>query len=216
MTCIARDDGAHNTSEDHRMNRKTQIIAAGLAVSLGAASSAHATQDPPHGNTATENLAGLHDFDFLQGDWRVHHRKLNDRLVGSHSWTEFDGTCSTRLLMGGYANVDDNVLDTPDGTYRGVALRSYDPKTGEWTIWWLDGRMAGNPLDPPVKGRFENGVGTFYSDDTLRGKPIRVRYTWSHVTARSAEWEQAFSPDGGKTWEVNWHMDFVRAPDGGT
>jgi hypothetical protein len=216
MTGIARDDGTHNSEEESRMNRKTQLAAAGLAASLGALSAAHAAQDPPHGKAATADPAGLHDFDFLKGEWRVHHRKLKDRLVGSREWIEFDGTCSTRLLMGGYANVDDNVLDTPDGTYRGVALRSYDPKTGEWTIWWLDSRMAGKPLDPPVKGRFENGVGTFYSDDTLRGKPIRVRYTWSHITPRSAEWEQAFSPDGGKTWEVNWRMDFVRESGNGS
>jgi hypothetical protein len=196
------------------MNRKTHLAAAGLAAALGAASAAHATQDPPDAKATAADLSGLHDFDFLQGEWRVHHRKLKDRLIGSHDWIEFDGTCSTRLLMGGFANVDDNVLDTPDGAYRGVGLRAYDAKTGEWTIWWLDSRMPHNPLDPPVSGRFRDGVGTFYSDDWLRGKPIRVRYTWSHITPRSAEWEQAFSPDGGKTWEVNWHMDFVRVSAG--
>ena len=72
--------------------------------------------------------------------------------------------------------------------------------------------MPHNPLDPPVKGRFVDGVGTFYADDTLEGKPIRVRYTWSHITQNTAEWDQAYSPDGGKTWETNWHMDFERAP----
>jgi hypothetical protein len=89
-------------------------------------------------------------------------------------------------------------------------LRACDPKTGQWAIWWLDGRTPFGDLDPPVKGRFENGVGTFYSDDTLRGKTVRVRFTWSNITATSAHWEQAFSPDGGKTWEVNWIADFKR------
>ena len=112
--------------------------------------------------------------------------------------------------MDGLANMDDNVFDMPGGTYRGVALRSYDPKSGQWAIWWLDGRNPFGDLDPPVKGRFENGVGTFYADDTLRGKPIRVRFIWSHITATSAHWEQAFSPDGGKTWEINWLTDFRR------
>jgi hypothetical protein len=90
-------------------------------------------------------------------------------------------------------------------------VRAYDPKSGDWAIWWLDGRNPHGPLDPPVKGHFENGVGHFYADDTLNGKPVRVRYTWSHITAASAQWEQAFSPDGGKTWEVNWVMQFVRS-----
>ena len=77
-----------------------------------------------------------------------------------------------------------------------------------WSIWWFDGRTP-SELDPPVTGRFENGVGTFYSDDTFKGKPIRVRFTWSNITAASAHWEQAFSADGGKTWETNWTTDFV-------
>jgi hypothetical protein len=63
-----------------------------------------------------------------------------------------------------------------------------------------------------VKGRFAHGVGTFYADDKLRGRPIKVRFTWSHMTPTAAHWEQAFSPDGGKTWETNWITDFKRIP----
>jgi hypothetical protein len=88
----------------------------------------------------------------------------------------------------------------------------YDPKTGEWSIWWFDGRNPSGKLDPPVRGRFVNGVGTFLADDTLRGKPIRVRFIWSDITPTSAHWEQAFSPDAGKTWETNWITDFRKAP----
>jgi hypothetical protein len=77
-------------------------------------------------------------------------------------------------------------------------------------VWWLDGRSPLGAVDPPIRGRFEKGVGRFYSDDTLRGKPIRVRVTWTRPTPTTAHWEQAFSPDGGKTWEINWTTDFVR------
>ena len=183
---------------------------AGLLIACtSAAAPALASQDAP---TATPgaDLAGAHDFDFLAGEWRVHHRRLKQRLAGSHDWAEFEGTCVTRLLMGGLGNVDDNVIELPEGTYNGVGLRSYDPATAQWTIWWLDGRRASADLDPPVRGRFDHGVGTFYANDTLRGKPIRVRYTWSHITASSAQWEQAYSPDEGKTWETNWEMKFER------
>jgi hypothetical protein len=185
---------------------RTALIASALAI----ATNAHATQDTPTAPATAPNLSGLHDFDFLAGSWRVHHRRLKQRLDDSHEWVKFEGTCSMRKLMDGYGNVDDNFLDIPGSPYHGVGLRSYDAKTGEWAIWWVDSRMPHNPLDPPVKGHFENGVGNFYSDDTLRGKPIRVRYTWSHITPSTAQWEQAYSPDGGKTWEVNWHMDFER------
>ncbi len=43
------------------------------------------------------------------------------------------------------------------------------------------------------------------------GKPIRVRFIWSHITRTPASWEQPFSLDGGKTWETNWYTDFKRA-----
>jgi hypothetical protein len=182
-----------------------------LALVIGAADPAYPSQDNPQ-PLQEANLSGLHDFDLRVGSWRAHHRRLKERLAGSHEWVEFDGTCVFQQLMGGWANMDDNVFDTPGGAYRGVTLRSYDPKTGEWAIWWLDGRNPFGDLDPPVKGRFENGVGSFYADDTLRGRKIRVRFIWSHITATSAHWEQAFSADGGQTWETNWITDFQRMP----
>lgn len=182
-----------------------------LALVIGAADPAYPSQDNPQPLQAA-NLSGLHEFDLRVGRWRAHHRRLKERLAGSHEWLEFDGTCVFQQLMGGWANMDDNVFEMPDGAYRGVTLRAYDPKTGEWAIWWLDGRNPFGDLDPPVKGRFENGVGTFYADDTLRGKPIRVRFIWSHISAASAHWEQAFSADGGKSWETNWITDFKRMP----
>ncbi len=190
---------------------RAALAAALLAAVLGSLAPAHSSQDNPQ-PMKNANLKGLHDFDLRVGDWTAHHRRLKERLAGSHEWQEFDGTCSFYPLLGGWANVDENVFKMPGGDYRGVSLRAYDPKTGQWAIWWLDGRNPFGELDPPVKGHFENGIGTFYADDKLRGKPIRVRFTWSKVTHDSAHWEQSFSPDGGKTWELNWITDFRRVP----
>jgi hypothetical protein len=157
---------------------------------------------------------GRHDFDQRVGDWKVHHRRLKESLAGSHDWVEFDGTLSLRPVLGGMGNVSDNLFNMPSGAYRGVSMRAYDPKTGQWATWWLDGRDPHSELDPPMKGCFETGGGngTFYGDETFKGKPIRVRVIWSHVTPSSARWEQAFSADGGKTWEVNWTSEFRRVP----
>jgi len=171
----------------------------------------HAAQDTPKPVAADTDLSGLHDFDFLVGEWRVHSRRLKERLAASTDWEEFEGTITSRRLMDGWANVDDTVFHTPQGIYRGVAPRAYDPKSGQWAIWWIDGRNPFGALDPPVKGRFVKGVGTFYADDMLRGKPIKVRFTWSDITPTTARWEQAFSPDGGKTWETNWMQRLERA-----
>jgi hypothetical protein len=154
------------------------------------------------------DVAGSHDFDFEFGDWRVHHK-----LKPPHGdWIEFEGTSSDRGLNDGSANVEENTFHRPTGDTQGIALRAFDKKSGLWAIWWLDSRDPHAALDPPVKGRFVDGTGTFYSDSTVDGKPQRTRFIWSHITPTSARWEQALSDDNGRTWNTNWVMEFRRKP----
>ena len=152
---------------------------------------------------------GSHDFDFHFGAWRSHHRRRKEWLANCDEWMEYDGTATAGPVLGGTANMDDNLFHAPAGDYRGVTLRSYDAATNTWAIWWLDGRFP-HTIDPPMKGTFEDGVGTFYADETFKGKAIRVRFLWRDITPTSHQWEQAFSADGGKTWETNWVTRFTR------
>ena len=151
------------------------------------------------------------DFDFLIGNWRVQHRRLQTRLAGCTSWDTFEGSTSVQKVLGGQANIDDNWLNLPGGAYRALTLRSFDAGSGLWSIWWLDGRLPGQ-LDVPMVGRFEAWLGSFFAEDKLNGQDIRVRFLW---TPRSdlghPRWEQAFSIDGGGSWESNWVMDFSPA-----
>jgi hypothetical protein len=151
----------------------------------------------------------VHDFDFLFGSWRVLHRRLRVRLACNDEWAEFDGTCAVQPLLGGAANIDDNVLNLPAGPYRAASLRSYDVQAGRWAIWWLDARNL-LATDPSVLGGFGEGTGTFYANDLFNGKPIRVRFRWTGMHTPTPRWEQAFSPDAGRSWETNWTMTFVR------
>lgn len=150
-----------------------------------------------------------HDFDFMFGDWTVRHRRLDVRLAQCDTWTAFDGRSSTTPTLGGCGNLEDNLLHFPEGDVRAVALRAYDPASGNWSIWWLDGR---NPtqLDVPVVGQFSGHVGLFFADDVFNGVPIRVRFTWTATPGADPLWEQAFSQDGGASWETNWTMTFTR------
>ena len=154
---------------------------------------------------STEN-----DFDFLAGAWRVSHRRLQRRLAGCDTWDSFSGSCRMWKLLGGFGNVDDNVLDLPGGSYRAAALRAFDPKTRLWSIWWLDGRTPG-PIDPPMVGCFAHGDGVFEADELFEGRPIRVRFRWLDTGSEAPRWEQAFSADAGVNWETNWTMVFARA-----
>lgn len=168
-------------------NFRATVAAGVLAAAMNPISPAHSSQDPPKPTQSAANVAGSHDFDFQVGEWRVHHRIK--RSAGNDQWSEFDDTCSNRGLMDGSANVEDQRFDKPTGVTDGVMLRAYDPKTGQWPIWWIDSRDPLGALDPPVKGRFENGVGTFDSDGTLDRTPIRTRFIWSKITPTSGHRE---------------------------
>ncbi len=150
-----------------------------------------------------------HDFDYFFGRWTVRHRRLKVRLAGANDWEEYDGATRCQPLLGGVANFNDSITHRNGASYRTVGLRAFDPKTGRWADWSLDAR---DPLkiDEPGLGRFENGVGVFLSDDTENGKPIKVRGQFSSLSSTVAQWDQAFSPDGGRTWETNYVMRYTR------
>jgi hypothetical protein len=154
-------------------------------------------------------MSTKHDFDFLHGTWRVDHRKLSERLSGCVDWCEFVGTSTCVPTSQGTGNVDIVRLEDPKGTYDAIAPRTFDPVDGVWSIWWLDCRYP-RLLDTPLVGTFANGVGTFLSNDTFGDTPIVVRFRWTDVDTGSPLWEQAFSPDDGMSWEINWEMRFHR------
>jgi hypothetical protein len=155
--------------------------------------------------------ASVHDFDFWMGRWNVHNRLLVERLAGSDEWVEFESQVAARQLPADLGNEDMFCTDFAGG-FVGMSFRFFDPETGQWSIYWADTRRPGL-LEPPVMGTFDGDVGTFEGDDTFDGRPIRVRFVWSGVTTPTPRWEQAFSDDGGETWETNWVMEFTRNGD---
>lgn len=156
----------------------------------------------------TPDYSGVRDFDFLIGKWRVRHRTLSGRLTGATDWHEADAIDIVRPAFAGLGNVGRFMRRLNGQDYEGMPTRLYDPGTAQWRIWWLD--TLGHRMEPPLTGGFRDGVGHFEGDDTLRGEPIRVRFSWTRTNTVTPRWEQAFSPDGGATWESNSIMDFTR------
>ena len=155
--------------------------------------------------------AGGHDADWqwLAGNWDVWHERLRGRLEGSTTWDKFGGKSNCWLTLGGLGTIDDNLLYLPTGTYHAVGVRAFDPVTNHWAIWWLDGRRAAR-LDPPVRGSFSGDEGEFQGPDVHNGTPVTVRFRWHETRSKRPHWDQAYSADGGKTWEINWRNYFTR------
>ena len=155
---------------------------------------------------------GQHDFDFELGSWKIHLKKLLRPLTGSTTWVEFDGASITRRVWDGRAQLEEFETDSPAaGHIEGLTLRLYNPQAHQWRLYWANSKTG--ILDPPQIGEFKNGRGEFYAQDTLNGKNITVRFVWSNTDTNTPHFEQSFSDDGGKTWEVNWITDQTRVKD---
>jgi hypothetical protein len=150
---------------------------------------------------------GQHDFDFIFGAWHVHNRRLRYPLTGADEWYEFDARYKARPLWGGKANLDEFIADTPLGRIEGLTLRLYDPESGDWSLYWATAKN-GLTTVPNVGAFNDDGVGEFFSHEVFDGKEIVCRYRWTKQSGSACRWEQAFSADGGATWETNWIMNF--------
>ena len=157
---------------------------------------------------------GQHDFDFEIGNWKIHLKRLLHPLTGATTWVEFDGTSVTRKVWDGRAQLEEFETDGPAGHIEGLTLRMYNPQSHQWRLYWANSKNGINGImDPPQIGEFKNGRGEFFAQDTLNGRAILIRFIWSNTTTSRPHFEQSFSDDGGKTWEVNWITDQKRVQD---
>jgi len=155
---------------------------------------------------------GQHDFDWEIGTWKTHVRRLVHPLSGSTTWTEMDGITTVRKVWDGKANLVELVADGPVvGHFEGLSLRLYHPESRQWALHFSNSHNG--LLDLPTIGAFKNGRGEFFSQDTLGPRAIFVRFIISQTAPDTWRFEQAFSDDGGKTWEVNWIATDTRVPD---
>jgi hypothetical protein len=161
--------------------------------------------------SATDERDGQRDFDFELGSWKIHLKRRLHPLTGSNAWVEFDGTSVTRKVWNGRAQIEEFETNGPTGHIEGLTLRTYNPQTHEWRLYWANSK-DGNVVVPQI-GRFKNGQGEFYAQDTLNGKSIFIRFIWSKTGTNMPHFEQSFSDDGGKTWEVNWVTDQTHATE---
>ena len=154
---------------------------------------------------------GSHDFDFLIGNWKAHVRRLPDRLNNSNVWVEYDGISNHKKLLDSNANFEEFEVTSTDKKLhiKAQTLRLYNPASHQWSIYLVD--LDNGTLGlPPVVGSFTANRGEFFDQEDYKGRAILVRYVWLNLSPQSARMEQSFSPDGGKTWEVNWICELSR------
>lgn len=182
------------------------LLASGSAPALAASGSSGAAVES---QAAAEQPDSQHDFDFEFGSWKAQLRRLLHPLSGSNTWVEMEGTSVVREIWDGRANLGELEVRNATAQLEGLTLRLYNPQSREWKIYWANAG-DGSVGTPPMVGRFKDGRGEFYDQETFQGKPIRVRFVFSDITPKTFRFEQAFSADEGKTWETNWIANFTR------
>jgi hypothetical protein len=181
-----------------------------IAKSLCAASFAFALALPATAlsQPAPSTADGAHAFDFEFGAWKAHLSRRLRPLTGSTEWVEYDGTSTVTPWWSGKGNVGELLLQGPAGRIEGMSVRVYNPATRQWGISYAS--AAGGSVGLPMFGGFKDGRVEFYAQDTLNDRSIFVRFIFSGITEHAFQLEQAFSDDGGKTWEPNWIARFSR------
>jgi hypothetical protein len=190
-----------------RLLRRELLAAALLLVSTAAL----ATPQEAAKAAPAAQRDGSHDFDFLIGNWKAHVRRLPDRLNGSNTWIEYDGISNHKKILDSNANFEEfEVRNTEKNLHlKAQTLRLYNPESHQWSIYLVDVDKGSLGL-PPVVGQFTGNRGEFYDQEEYKGRAILVRYVWLNISPKSARMEQSFSPDGGKSWEVNWICELSR------
>ena len=179
--------------------------------SVPAISQTDSATTKPAAQAAPTERDGQHDFDPLIGSWKYHLKRRLNPLTGSNTWVELDGTGICYKIWDGRSQLDTVEIDGPTGHIEGLTLRTYNPQSHQWRLYWANSKTG--ILDPPQVGEFKDGHGEFYAQDTINGKTILIRFDWSRMTTNSPHFEQSFSDDGGKTWEVSWITDQTRVGD---
>jgi hypothetical protein len=153
-----------------------------------------------------ENVTGkgIGDFDFLAGEWKIHHRRLKDGTTDA--WDEFDSGATVHRVLDGMGSIEE--LRRPDGTFMGMGVRVWHSEEQMWADHWTS---AGNGVvNPPQMGRFIDNAGVFVSEEEIDGSKWLYRGVWDQITPISCRWHQSSSSDGGASWEWNWWMDWTR------
>jgi hypothetical protein len=179
---------------------------------LGASAAAQAVAErPPAVPPPPAPHDGWNEFDFVIGDWKAHLRTLPDRLNGSTTWIEYEGTSSLHKLFGGPANLEEFKVESLDRKRRihAQTLRLYNAESRQWSIYLLDVAQGTLGL-PPVVGEFQDRRGVLYDQELYKGRAIFVRFQWFDLSPLACRMEQSFSADGGQSWETNWICSLTR------
>jgi hypothetical protein len=192
---------------------RTCLLLCSLVVALQLQGFAWSKSDPSSTNQqlTLKERDGQHDFDFEIGTWKTHLRRLLHPLTGSTTWVEYEGSSIVRKVWSGRANLVELVVNGPAGHLEGLSLRLYNPQSHQWSLNFSNSNSG--TLSQPAIGEFKNGRGEFFAQETLSGRAIYVRFAISDITPTSCRFEQSFSDDGGKTWEVNWIAIDTRVKD---
>jgi hypothetical protein len=144
---------------------------------------------------------GRHDFDFCVGKWKTHISQLINPLSHFNDWVKLEGDVTIRSIGDGKGFLEEIEVVNASVHFNAITLFLYDPKAGQWSETFTN-LSSGVPEIPKI-GEFKDGVAEMYATKTFNGRAILVRGKWSNITANTHTYEEAFSEDGGKTWETN-------------
>lgn len=190
---------------------RRQLLQAAAALTLAGSAAAQPTEPQPGPSMtgtppATRTPGKPGDFDFLTGRWKILNHKRRQGPQGSF-WDVFAGEATVHALLGGICSVEE--LRIPARNFSGMGLRLLDVNKAQWSDFWVNA-ASGALGAQGLPGSFEGGAGIFQEASEEDGQPVLYRSVWDRITPTSCRWQQAASRDGGRTWVMDWSMDWTR------
>lgn len=212
---MSKDETARNAGVNIKLRpffRACLLVCCGLVLTLQPLhGKPNQNQDGAKAAPQSVERDGQHDFDFAIGRWRTHLSRLRHPLAGSREWIDYEGSSVVRKVWDGRANLEEFEAHGASGRIEGLTLRLYNPQSHQWNQSWST--SDDGTLSQPMIGKFIDGRGEFFDQEPFQGRMIYVRWVWSEITPNSCRFEQSFSNDGGKSWEVNWINVYRRVDD---
>ena len=152
---------------------------------------------------------GLHDVDFNLGKWHTSIRRYADPFSAPSHFASLEGTVTVRPVWNGKALLEEIEADGPNGHWQGLTLFLYNPQSGQWSQNYANAAQGHFEAAATIGEQRGRDI-ELYSTDTAGGRAILVKGLWSEIEPDSHRYTEAYSDDGGRTWQTAFDARLTR------
>ena len=147
----------------------------------------------------TTSTSQEHAFDFWVGNWSLEWTgKKGEIIKGTNIITK---TLDAKVIK--------EIFEDPSTGFKGTSISVYKTKTKTWHQVWADNQGGYYSFTGEIDGdkRIFKTLPQKVNDNV-----VIQRMVFHNITPNSFTWDWESSKDGGKTWTLNWQINYTKVP----